>query len=104
MPSSLPRRNPQVRLSLLPLEHWPSPHHRWVGFRIKLFEASSNVHLRYGLESSPSHQVARLSRRLRQIRFLLCRFDSYWASDPSQAGLSPAKTLLLPRRTVAGVL
>jgi len=39
-----------------------------------------------GPPSGPFH------RRLRRIHFLLRRFDYYWASDPSQAGLSPAET------------
>ena len=38
-----------------------------------------------GSPSDPFH------RRLRRIRCLLRRFDCYWASDPSQAGLPPAK-------------
>src|SRR5437868_6752232 len=59
MPSSLPRRNHKVHLSLTSPWHWPSLSSRKVGFRISLFEASSNVHLRYGLESSPSHLVTR---------------------------------------------
>ena len=31
------------------LPRWPSPNVRQVGFRINRFEASSSVHLRYGL-------------------------------------------------------
>ena len=38
-------------------------------------------------------------RRLRRIRCLLRRFDCYWASDPSQAGLPPAETHKPSRRT-----
>ena len=38
-------------------------------------------------------------RRLRRIRYLLRRFDCYWASDPSQAGLSPARIHTHSRRT-----
>ena len=38
-------------------------------------------------------------RRLRRIRCLLRRFDCYWASDPSQAGLPPAETHTHSRRT-----
>jgi len=40
-------------------------------------------------------------RRLRRIRCLLRRFDCYWASDPSQAGLSPARIHTHSRRTDA---
>ena len=46
-----------------------------------------------GSPSDPFH------RRLRRIRCLLRRFDCYWASDPSQAGLSPAKIHTHSRRT-----
>ena len=46
-----------------------------------------------GPPSGPFH------RRLRRIRCLLRRFDCYWASDPSQAGLSPAKIHTHSRRT-----
>ena len=38
-------------------------------------------------------------RRLRRIRCLLCRFDCYWASHPSQAGLPPAEIHTHSRRT-----
>ncbi len=38
-------------------------------------------------------------RRLRRIRCLLRRFDCYWVSDPSQAGLSPAETHIHSWRT-----
>ena len=38
-------------------------------------------------------------RRLRRIRCLLRRFDCYWASDPSQAGLPPAEIHTHSRRT-----
>jgi hypothetical protein len=41
----------------------------------------------------PFHQ------RLRRIRYLLRRFDCYWASNPSQAGLPPAKMHTHSRRT-----
>ena len=47
-----------------------------------------------GSPSDPFH------RRLRRIRCLLRRFDCYWASDPSQAGLPPAETHTHSRRTV----
>ena len=43
--------------------------------------------------SDPFHQ------RLRRIRYLLRRFDCFWASDPSQAGLPPAETHTHSRRT-----
>ena len=46
-----------------------------------------------GSPSDPFHQ------RLRRIRFLLRRFDCYWASDPSQVGLSPTETHTPSRRT-----
>jgi hypothetical protein len=46
-----------------------------------------------GSPSDPFH------RRLRRIRCLLRRFDCYWASDPSQAGLSPARIPTPSRRT-----
>ena len=46
-----------------------------------------------GSPSDPFH------RRLRRIRCLLRRFDCYWASDPSQAGLPPAKIHTHSRRT-----
>ena len=46
-----------------------------------------------GSPSDPFH------RRLRRIRCLLRRFDCYWASDPSQAGLSPARIHTHSRRT-----
>ncbi len=38
-------------------------------------------------------------RRLRRIRCLLRRFDCYWASHPSQAGLPPAEIHTHSRRT-----
>ena len=47
-----------------------------------------------GSPSDPFH------RRLRRIRCLLRRLDCYWASDPSQAGLPPAKIHTHSRRTV----
>ena len=43
-------------------------------------------------------------RRLRRIRCLLRRFDCYWASDPSQAGLPPAETPTHSRRTDTATL
>ncbi len=46
-----------------------------------------------GSPSDPFH------RRLRRIRCLLRRFDCYWASDPSQAGLPPARIHTHSRRT-----
>ena len=46
-----------------------------------------------GSPSDPFH------RRLRRIRCLLRRFDCYWASDPSQTGLSPATIHTHSRRT-----
>ena len=46
-----------------------------------------------GSPSDPFH------RRLRRIRCLLRRFDCYWASDPSQAGLPPAEIHTHSRRT-----
>ena len=46
-----------------------------------------------GPPSDPFH------RRLRRIRCLLRRFDCYWASDPSQAGLPPARIHTPSRRT-----
>jgi hypothetical protein len=45
-----------------------------------------------GSPSDPFH------RRPRRIRCLLRRFDCYWASDPSQAGLPPAETHKHSRR------
>ncbi len=47
-----------------------------------------------GPPSNPFH------RKLRRIRCLLRRFDCYWASDPSQAGLPPARMHMHSRRTV----
>jgi hypothetical protein len=46
-----------------------------------------------GSPSDPFH------RRLRRIRCLLRRFDCYWASDPSRAGLPPARIHTHSRRT-----
>ena len=46
-----------------------------------------------GSPSDPFH------RKLQRIRYLLRRFDCYWASDPSQAGLAPAKIHAPSRRT-----
>ena len=47
-----------------------------------------------------SHTSDPLHRRPRRIRYLLRRFDCYWASDYSQAGLAPAETYKHSRRTV----
>ena len=82
----------------LPLQCWPSPTVRGVGFHIWV----SGPHRAFtcvtacifaGSPSDPFH------RRLRRVRCLPRRFDCYWASDPSQAGLPPAKIHTHSRRT-----
>ena len=99
MPSSLPRRNGKVRLSLL------FPCHAGLPRMSDGSASASSVSgprqsftcvtacIFAGPPSGPFHQ------RLRRIRCLLRRFDCYWASDPSQAGLPPAETHTSSRRT-----
>ena len=84
----------------LPLSRWPSPSYCRVGVHVTLFEASSSVHLCYGLHLRGITIRDPFHRRLRRLRCLRRRFDCYWASDPSQAGLSPAETHKHSRRTV----
>jgi hypothetical protein len=99
MPSSPPRRNCRVRLSRLFPCNTGLP-------RLSVGSASTSMvsgpHRTFtcvtacifaGPPHSPFH------RRLRRIRYLLRRFDCYWASDPSQAGLPPARLHTPSRRT-----
>ena len=57
-------------------------------------QISCAPHIFAGPPCGPFH------RRLRRLRCLPRRFDCYWASDPSQAGLTPAETHMHSRRTV----
>ncbi len=99
MPSSLPRRNCRVHLSLTSsatlafpdlsvgsasTSKVSGPRRAFTFVTACIFAESP---------SDPFH------RRLRRIRCLLRRFDCYWASDPSQAGLSPAEIHTHSRRT-----
>ena len=96
---SLPQWNGKVRLSLLFPCHAGLP--RMSGGSASTLIVS-RPHRAFtcvtacifaGSPSDPFH------RRLRRIRYLLRRFDCYWASDPSQAGLPPAKIHTHSRRT-----
>jgi hypothetical protein len=99
MPSSLPRWNCRVRLSHLFPCNTGLPR---VSVRSASTTSVSRPHRAFtcvtacifaGSPSDPFH------RRLRRIRCLLRRFDCYWASDPSQAGLPPARIHTHSRRT-----
>jgi len=99
MPSPLPRWNCRVRSSRLFLCNAGLPR---VSVRSASTTSVSRPHRAFtcvtacifaGSPSDPFHQ------RLRRIRCLLRRFDCYWASDPSQAGLSPARIHTHSRRT-----
>ena len=99
MPSSQPRWDSQVRLSLASLRTlaFPGcPAGRLPRLRFSRSRRSFTCVTAWAFAESPSDP---LSRRLRQVRFLPCRFNSYWASDPSQAGLAPAETNTSSRRT-----
>ena len=99
MPSSLPRWNCRVRLSRFFLCNAGLPR---VSVRSASTTSVSRPHraftcvTAYIFAGSPSDP---LHRRLRRIRCLLRRFDCYWASDPSQAGLPPARIHTHSRRT-----
>jgi hypothetical protein len=78
-------------LVLLPSPRRPSPISRWVGSCINRFQACSAFP--HGtactLAESPSHPF---HRKLRQLRFLRCRFDCYRVErTSSRAGLAPAE-------------
>ncbi len=99
MPSSLPRWNCRVRLSHLFPCNTGLPR---VSVRSASTTSVSRPHRAFtcvtacifaGSPSDPFH------RRLRRICCLLRRFDCYWASDPSQAGLPPARIHTHSRRT-----
>ena len=96
---SLPRRNRRVRLSHGFLCNAGLP-------RVSVRSASATsvsrprraficitARIFAGSPSDPFH------RRLRRVRCLPRRFDCYWASDPSQAGLAPAEIHTPSRRT-----
>src|ERR1700754_1845000 len=76
MPSPIPRRNREVRVVCFPPGSGLPQVIKWVGFRIKTFEACSaftrvTACTFAGLLTSPFH------RRLRQLRCLHRRFDCY---------------------------
>ena len=99
MPSSQPRRNRRVRLSLaspVALAFPGCPTGRLPHLSFSRSRRTFTCVTAWIFAGSPSDP---LSRRLRQVRFLPCRFNSYWASDSSQAGLPPAETHTHSRRT-----
>ena len=99
MPSSLPRWNGKMRSSLIFPCHAGLP--RMSGGSASTSKVSGphraftcvTACIFAGSPSDPFH------RRLRRIRCLLRRFDCCWASDPSQAGLPPARIHTHSRRT-----
>jgi hypothetical protein len=99
MPSPLPRRKCQVPLSLASLARLDFPLGPQGRLPHRLFRGLIGRSLTLRPAASQSRLRDPFHRRLRQLRFLHCRSDCYWASDPSQTGLPPAEPNKFPRRT-----
>ena len=76
----------------------PSPCINRVGFRSIIFEACSTF-TRVTACTFAEPLNGPFHRRLRQLRYLHCRFDYYRLSDPCRVGLAPTENNRLSRRT-----
>jgi hypothetical protein len=98
---SLPRRTDEVLLSLIFPHRTGLP---YLSARSASTSSFSRPHRVFTcvtaciIAGSPIRDP--FHRRLRRLRCLYRRFDCYWASDPSQAGLAPAETHKHSRRTL----
>jgi len=79
----------------------PSPYDRRVGSHVKSFEACSVFTARYGLTTRRTAKTARLSQRLRRLRYLHRRSDSFRLERSPLAGwdLHPLGNCALSRYT-----
>ena len=70
---------------------WPSPYSNRVGTHIGWFRGLHGVHSRCGLPARRAARGGPLSRRLRRLRYLHRRSDSYRMERPViRAGIAPA--------------